>query len=245
MGLRLTVLGCSGSYPGPGSACSGYLVQGEGMNVVLDLGPGSLANLQQHIGLGDIDAVVLSHRHPDHWMDLTGLETAWKYVLGRQGLRVFGTDENRRVAEAVIGELEPVVDWHDIKDGGSATVGRLEMSFSATDHYVDTLATRIAGEGRVLAYSADTGPGWSFRELGRQVDLGLCEATTLADGEGEGVLHLSARQAGAMASAAGVGRLVLTHFQPGAGDRDAFARECRTAWSGPLELAREHAVYEL
>ena len=72
-----------GHRPGPGSACSGYLVQGAGKNVVLDLGPGTLANLQQHIDLQEIDAVVLSHSHPDHWIDLTGLETAWTYALQR------------------------------------------------------------------------------------------------------------------------------------------------------------------
>ena len=73
MGLSFTVLGCSGSYPGRGQACSGYLVQGGGVNLIIDLGPGSLANLQNHIDIGAIDAVILTHRHPDHWTDLAGL----------------------------------------------------------------------------------------------------------------------------------------------------------------------------
>ena len=79
MSLQMTVLGCSGSYPGPEGACSGYLVQGGGANVVIDLGPGSLANLQRHLALRRVDAVILTHRHPDHWTDLAGLHVALKY----------------------------------------------------------------------------------------------------------------------------------------------------------------------
>lgn len=246
MALTVTVLGCCGSYPGPGAACSGYLVQGGGVNVVVDLGPGSLANLQQHIDLADIDAVVLSHRHADHWIDLTGLETAWQYALNREGLDVFGTAENRVMAEAVIGPLEPIIDWHDIEDAGHVRVGKLDFDFSATEHYVDTLAVRVASpsDGAAMAYSADTGPGWSFSELGNAIDLGLCEATTLADGEGTGVLHLSARQAGAMARAAGVPALVLTHLQPGI-DPAASQAEGSAAYGSAVQIAREHAVYDV
>ena len=102
MGLSLTVLGASGSYPGRGDACSGYLVQGGGVNLLVDLGPGSLANLQRHLDLGAVDAVILSHRHPDHWTDLTGLAVAWKYALGRDGLPVYGTAENRQIADELM-----------------------------------------------------------------------------------------------------------------------------------------------
>ena len=82
--LTLTVLGCSGSYPGPGQACSGYLVRSGGTTVWLDAGTGTLANLQLHVGLDQVDAIVLSHQHPDHWSDIDNFYVACKYVVQRQ-----------------------------------------------------------------------------------------------------------------------------------------------------------------
>jgi ribonuclease BN (tRNA processing enzyme) len=212
------------------------------VNVAVDLGPGSLANLQQHVSLGDLDAVVLSHRHPDHWVDLSGLTTAWRYALGRDGLPVYGAADVREHADHLLEGIERTLAWHEITDRDHVRIGGLALDFSATQHYVDTLAVRVAVDGVTFGYSADTGPGWSFRELGADLDLALCEATTLADGEGEGVLHLSARQAGEMSRAAGVRRLVLTHIQPGV-DRAASHLEGAAAYGAAVDVATEHAGY--
>jgi len=242
--VELTVLGCSGSYPGPASACSGYLVEGGGVRVLVDLGPGTLANFQVHHPIDAVDAIVLTHSHPDHWVDLTGLEVAYKYHVGRQAVPVYGTAENRAKAEQLIGDLEPTFAWHDVTDGDTVEIGELLVSFSRTVHYVDTLAVRVAHRAAStgLAYSADTGPGWSFAAFGAPIELALCEATNLADGEGDDVLHLSARQAGAMARAAGVPRLVLTHLLPST-DPERYRAEGEAAFGGPVEIAREHASY--
>lgn len=242
--MSLTVLGCSGSYPGPGGACSGYLVRGGGANVVLDLGPGSLANLQFHIGLDEIDAVVLSHSHPDHWTDLAGLRVARKYGRGLEGLRVLGTRETLEAAEALCSNLGPTFDWSVIGDGDAAEVGELRLQFSRTDHYVETLAVRVDEclSGASLAYSADTGPGWSLSELGTGFNLALCESTYPTEAEAEGVLHLSASAAGAMALAAGVDRLVLTHMWPGS-DSGLHERLAEKAFGRPVEVAEDGALY--
>ncbi len=244
--MKLTILGCSGSYPGPGSACSSYLVRGGGRNVVLDMGSGSLSNLQLHIDIGDVDAVVLTHRHPDHWADLTGLRVAWKYALGREGLPVYGTGETLALADAVCDGVEPTFDWHLLEEGAAFAIGELAVTFAMTEHYVETYAVRVddRGSGRSFAYSADTGPGWSFSSLGPGVHTALCEATYPTDEEAEGIMHLSAGRAGEMARLAGVERLILTHLLPGT-DAEAHRRAAAAAFGAPVEVAELNATFEL
>jgi ribonuclease BN (tRNA processing enzyme) len=246
MGLSLTVLGCSGSYPSRDTACSGYLVEVDDYRVVVDLGPGTLSNLQHHIGLDQVDAVVLSHSHPDHWVDLCGLRTALRYRFEREGIPVYGTAEARRLAALLTTSLEPTFVWHEIGDGDRFEIGRLRARVSRTEHYVETLAVRFDDPvtGRSIAYTADTGPGWSLTELGHDIDLAVCESTYPTDEEAEGVLHLSARQAGAMARTAGVQRLVLTHFWPDT-DVEAHRREGSDAFGRGVDIAETHARYEL
>jgi ribonuclease BN (tRNA processing enzyme) len=243
--MTITVLGCSGSYPGPGSACSAYLVQAAGRNVVLDLGTGSLANLQRHIGFDEIDAVVLSHSHPDHWVDLSGLRVALAYATKRDGLEVYGTTETRDLAAALTHGYEPTFDWKVTGDGDDFAIGDLRFRLSATDHYVETLAVRVddTRSGKSLAYSADTGPDWSFRRLGTGIDLALCEST-YPEVPDDHVLHLSAGQAGAMACDAGVGRLVLTHLWPGT-DPDQHRRIGSDAFGRAVDVAAIDERYEL
>lgn len=240
MGLSLTVLGCSGSYPGPGGACSGYLVRGAGATVWMDAGSGTLANLQTHVALDAVDAIVLSHEHPDHWSDLEGYRVACAYVVERLGVPVYAPSGVRR---RVYSDFEPAVTWNDVTDGDRIEVGGLALSFARTDHPPETLAVRVDGDGRSLAYSADTGPAWSFDTLGPGIDLALCEATYLAEHEGRGG-HLSAGQAGAMAARAGVGRLVLTHLWPTV-DRVSSKAEAEAAYGAVVEIAEMHHEYRV
>ena len=241
--LTLTVLGTSGSYPGPGQACSGYLVQAGDTTVWLDAGPGTLANLQRHIGLADIDAIVLTHAHPDHWTDVLGFHVACKWYVDLEGVPVHSPADVRRLASAFHDELGPTLDWRDIADGVRLDIGPLAFRFSRTDHPGETLAVRIDADGRSLAYTADTGNGWSLRSLGEELDLVLAEATLGVDQEGESQ-HLSARQAGAMASEAGAARLVLTHLQPGLDPDESHAAATGT-FTGAVEVAAVDARYEV
>ncbi len=245
MGLSVTVLGCSGTYASAAGACSGYLVRSDNTNVWLDCGPGTLANLQRHVGLAELDAVVVSHSHPDHWLELPVLRNALKYVLKIEGLRVLGTAETERLANVVCGDgLAPTMSWETIGDGDRSVIGDLELRFSRTDHPVETLAVRIDHDGQTLGYTADTGPAWSLASLdedGTGFDLALCEAT-LGPGDEGTVQHCSARQAATMATEAGVRHLMLTHLM--AGTADDRRQEAAAAYAGPITIATINERYD-
>ena len=241
MGLTLTVLGCSGTYAGPGGACSGYLV-GDGRTTLwLDAGSGTLANLQRHAPLDGVDAVVLSHEHPDHWTDLEAFYNVCRFVTGREGVPVYAPAGVKR--HTYNEDEAPYLRWQDVADGSHASIGDMRLTFSRTDHGPETLAVRVDAGGRSLGYSADTGPAWSLEALGPGLDLALCEATVPVDQEGE-LQHLSARQAGASAKAAGAGRLLLTHLWPTL-DAERSRADASAAYGGPVDLASTNETYSI
>jgi ribonuclease BN (tRNA processing enzyme) len=220
-------------------------VQGAGVSLLVDAGPGTVSALQRHLELSEIDAVVLTHVHPDHWSDLGVMRTAWHWGLGRIGLQVFGTGETEEVAAGWFGgELAPEIDWTTVADGDHVTVGGLALTFSRTDHYVETLAVRVESDDSSIVYSADTGPGWSLDALGPAPDLALIEATLLTRYTDESILHLTAHEAGELAAAGGARRLVVTHLPWGA-DEDDYRREAEAGFGGMVHIARQHDRYEL
>jgi ribonuclease BN (tRNA processing enzyme) len=187
------------------------------------------------VPLDRLDAVVLTHEHPDHWLDLPILRNALKYYLRHEGLAVHGPTGVGDAAQALIGSLEPTLRWSTLGGGSTVTVGDQRLRFSPTDHPVETLAVRIDAGGRTLAYTADTGAAWEPGDLLTGVDVLLCEATMPAAYEDQ-VQHLTGRQAGALARGAGVGRLVLTHIAPGV-DREAQRDAAAAAFGGDVALA--------
>jgi ribonuclease BN (tRNA processing enzyme) len=233
--LSVTVLGCSGSYAAPGGACSGSLVRAATTAVWMDAGPGTLANLQRHVGLDELDGIVLSHAHPDHWVDVLPFHNVARYIRPRTGLPVASPARVRDLATAVNGELGPTFDWQVVADGDVTRIGALTFRFSRTDHPGETLAMRVDGDGASLGYTADTGPGWSLAALGPDIGLALCEATFSPEDEGR-AQHLTAAQAGADARAASVRRLVLTHLQPGV-EADRSRADAAEAFGAPVDVA--------
>ncbi len=245
MNLTVTVLGSSGVFADVDTACSGFLVRAGGTNVMMDAGGGTLANLQRHLSPVDLDAVVLSHSHPDHWLDVPVLRNALKYVLDSPAaIDLYGTDETLTLAEALCSDgLEPTFTPHVIEDGAEFSVGPIRWRCSRTDHPVETMGLRAEFDGRSVGYSADTGPRWSVGELGT-LDLAIIEATYLARDEPADPVHLSARQAGALARAGGARRLALTHLLPGSSVDEAVA-EASDAYGSPVEVAAMHHTFTI
>ena len=239
MGLTVTVLGCDGSYAGPGGACSGYLLSCDGTHVWLDCGPGTLANLQRHVDLHELTAIVVSHSHPDHWAELPVAHNALGYYFDRHGVPLYGTADTReRLRVAKGGPIDEVYEWHTVTDGSAFEIGGLRFTCAVTDHPVETLAMRITTNGRAIGYTADTGSAWSARTLGPDLDVLFCEATFTEDQAGD-FPHLTASEAGQVAREAGVGRLVLTHLLPGA-DRTIAHEHAARAFEGDIEIASTH-----
>ena len=244
MALTVTVLGCSGSYAAPGNPCTGYLVRSEGTSVLLDCGPGTLGPLQEAIDLADLSAIVTTHCHPDHWLELPVIRNVFIWFVPRSAVPVYGTAETRAMDRAITvlrsGITDPLA-WTVLDASSQLTVGDQRWSFAVTDHPVETLAVRVDAGDRSFAFSSDTGPGWDFRSLGEGIHLAMCDASHSRDREGEGIPHMSAREAAGAASAAGVGRLVLTHMAPGS-DPDAQLAEASAAFDGDVDVARPGLV---
>jgi ribonuclease BN (tRNA processing enzyme) len=242
--LTLTVLGCDGSHAGAGGAASGYLVRSwrSGTTVWLDAGPGTFANLQRFCDPASLDAIILSHEHTDHWTDLSGFVTAARWTLGwrRDPVPVLAPEGIEALLRR---DAEGILDWRAVGDGEGAEIGGLRVRFSRTDHGPVTLAVRLEGDGAALGYSADSGTGWSLGALGAGLDLALCEATYTKDHEGT-AQHMSAREAGSTAKAAGARRLVVTHRWPTI-PAAAVEAEATEAFGRPVAQAAVGRGYSL
>ncbi len=251
--MRLTIVGCSGSYPGPDSPASCYLVEAEGEDrtwrLVLDLGNGALGALHRYADPLTIDAVLLSHLHADHCIDITSYYVLRKYHPSgsRPPIPVYGPDGTPgRLARAYDLPKSPGMTeeftFHFYPEH-LFTIGPFTITARAVMHPVPGYALRIEAGGKVLAYSGDTGPCASLIETARDADLFLCEASFLEGADNPPDLHLTGAEAAQAAIAAGAGHLVITHVPPWHDAETIFAESA--IFSGPRELAAPGTVYEL
>lgn len=249
-GMQLTVIGCSGSFPGPDSPASCYLLEAEGFRLVMDMGNGALGVLQQYAGLFEVDAVCVSHLHADHCVDLGAYWVARQYAPGgaRPPIPVYGPAGTvERVAGVLLGsgetEAASVRERFDVRDltVGTREIGPFRITTEHMNHPVETFGFRVEHAGWKVAYSADTGETDALVRLAAGVDVLLCEASFQDNHDNPPDLHLTARQAGEHAARAGAGHLVLTHLVPWY-DRERSLTEAAASYCGPLSAATSGLV---
>ncbi len=244
--MRLTVVGCSGSYPGPTSPASCYLLeaehQGRTWRLLLDLGSGALGALHHYADPLDVDGIVLSHLHPDHCADLNGLYVIWKYHPdgARPPIPVWGPRGVAKHAARAYGlprdpGMTQEFDFHEY-DEEPIALGPFTVRAARVVHPGRAYALRVAADGATVTYSGDTAPCPALVELARGTDLLLAEAAFRDSEENPPDLHLTGSDAGRTAAQSGAGRLVVTHVAPWHDPRIA-EEEARSAYDGPLDLA--------
>jgi ribonuclease BN (tRNA processing enzyme) len=255
--VRLTILGCSGSIPGPNAAASGYLIETDGFLLGLELGNGTLAQLQTVRDPFELDALLFSHLHPDHCADFSALTVLRRYhpdppyprrprllpvyapedAPGRLA-NAYASNETERAAT----DLSDVYTFHPLPTE-AVRIGPFEVAAVRVDHPTPAFGLRVTCGGRTIAYTGDTGPCESLDELARGADVLLSEASWTDAPERPPGVHLSGKQAGELARRAGAGRLLLTHIAPWT-DRGQVLAEAVAAF--PAALAVEQgAVYDV
>ncbi len=250
--MKLTIVGCAGSYPGPDSAASCYLVeaehQGRSWRIVLDLGNGALGALHNYTDQLAVDAVLLSHLHADHCIDMTSYYVLRKYhPKGAQPpIPVWGPRGTaRRLASAYdlpkASGMREEFDFMRLKE--PFEFGPFVIEPIALDHPVEAFGFRITADGATLAYTGDTGRCDELDYLARDVDLLLCEASYLSDVDNPVGVHLTGAEAAEIANRAGAKRLVLTHIPAWYDPQDVLADAA--GFNGPVELARPSVSYDL
>ncbi|MDT0301767.1 MBL fold metallo-hydrolase [Streptomonospora wellingtoniae] len=248
--MRLTIIGSSGSFPGPASPASCYLVEADGFRLLLDMGNGALGVLQRHVDIYRIDAVYLSHLHADHCFDLCSYWVARTYPRGgpKPPIPVYGPPGVAdRMAEAYGLEPDPgmreTFDFRELAPG-EISIGPMTARLGRVNHPVDAFGIRLEHGGSSLAYSGDTGACDELVDLAAGSDLFLCEASFHDHCEHPKDMHLTGSEAGEHARRAAARRLVLTHLVPW-NDDDCTLAEARSTFDGPIDVARSGAVYEV
>jgi ribonuclease BN (tRNA processing enzyme) len=248
--MELTVLGTAGTWPPAGGATCGFLLSHEGTNVWLDAGTGTFARLQEHIAIDDIAAIVVSHGHTDHFIDVIPAFYARHYGhMGTPGLPFYSPEGFVDSVSLLVSEdgkdvLREAYAFRSVVGGDTFEVGPFSFTvFEMTHVGVNAVGYRVEVDGAVLAYTGDTGPCEEVIELARDADVFMAEATYQESSE-KMFFHLSAVQAAEHATAAGAKKLVLTHILPTL-DPELSRTEAATAFDGPVEIAYEGTTLEI
>lgn len=254
--MRVTVLGGSAAIPNAGAGCAGFLVEEGETRVVLDLGPGTVGELRRHVDLAAVDAVVISHMHVDHVLDVVALRhgLAFKPEASPEPLPVWLPPGGEAQLRAVLAPLEAwqppgrfdraVTLWEN-EPAEVLAVGALTLTFQPTVHDVPCWAIRVDGATGSVVYGADGGPASDLARFAQGADLLIAEAT-LIEGESDPERgSLTAVEAGELAARSGARQLLLTHMWQEHDPEAQRAAATRTSYDGPIMVARPGLVLEV
>lgn len=238
--MKLTVIGCSGAYPNAGGATSGYLVEEGNTKVLLDCGSGVLAGIQEHLSLSELDAVILSHYHPDHCADFGCLQYAAmiETQLGKRTkpLYAWGPDSE------IILSFENFCIGHSYEKQPAFQIGELSFEVLQNIHEIASYSIRVTSPGgAVLVYSGDTAYNKELAQFAQYADCFLCEASFYSNRHHHTAQHLTSVEAAQLADAAKAKRLVLTHL-PHFGEPEQLVCEAGSVYSGRVLLAEQWLV---
>lgn len=255
--MRLIVLGRSPARPNPGEACAGYLIETRGTRALVDIGPGIVAQLLRRHHPDELDAVIVSHMHADHMLDLVTLRYVypWRRLARDERLRVVlppgSADQLLDLARGV-GGARHFEDAFNLSEHDGTTpfaIGSLTVTPRATQHYIPCWGFRVEGDGRRLSYTADTAPSAGLSDLADGVDLLLSEATLRSLDEDaqppEPRGHLTPEEAGEAARDGSAGALVLTHLPVNGGDAEWARAAAEASYGSNVEIAEPDRTYEV
>jgi len=246
--VRLTVLGGCGAWPAAGQACSGYLVEHDGFRLLIDPGYATLPRLLGYVQAEQVDAVLVTHRHPDHCADLSPLLRA--RTLRDDPAAPLPVYALPGAVDAVLaldgpGTLDDACVLRTFEAGDRFEVGPVDVETRLLPHFVPNAGVRLTAGAHVMTYTGDTGPSPGVVALARGADLFLAEATFVEQVPERSAQYLSsARDAGRSASEAAVGHLVLTHLRPGT-DPSASEEAAKRAFDGTIQVAGGGLVVDL
>ncbi|MDA2809516.1 MBL fold metallo-hydrolase [Nocardiopsis sp. RSe5-2] len=239
--MRLTVLGGSGAWPTAAQACSGYLLVHQGFRLLVDPGFAVMPRLLEHTAPAAVDAVLVSHGHPDHCADLAPLLRARAYAdppCPRLAVHAPGGALDAVLALDRGSAVDHAWDLREFDPGDTFPIGPFLVETQRLPHHVPNAGLRLTASGTVFAYTGDTGPSPHITDLAAGADLLLCEATYVDRVPLlEAPYLLSAELAGRYAAQAGAARLILTHLWPGTSPAEA-ERAAAMSFQGPITVAR-------
>lgn len=244
--MKLTIIGPWGGYPKQNAASSGYLLEHDGFHLLIDCGSGILAKLQNILQPENLDAVIISHYHPDHIADIGVLQHA-RLIQGFLGktfptLPIYGHAFDQNEFSKLT--YKNITEGISYNPSEKLSIGPFQVSFLKTDHPVPCYAMRIEAAGKTLIYTGDSSFKEEFIDFSKGADLLLCECNFYGNQNGKSAGHMNSMEAGRFARQAEVSQLILTHL-PHYGHLADLITEASSEFPGIIKLAEEFDTFSL